>query len=80
VSIGSQNKNFLNLEGQGVAYETGYDPTPGSWSITDTGRSATVTFGFSATVPDAGATALLVGLGLVGIAAGLVAERRLVRS
>ena len=80
VSIGMQNKNFLNLEGKGVAYETGYDPTPGTWSITDTGTSATVTFGFSATVPDAGATALLVGLGLVGIGAGLAAQRRFVRS
>lgn len=80
VMIDSQMKNFLNLEGQGVAYETGYDPTPGIWSITDTGRGPTVTFGFSATVPDTGATALLVGLGLAGIAVGMLAQRRLARS
>jgi hypothetical protein len=80
IAIVSQKKNFLNLEGNGVAYETGYAPTEGTWSITDTGRSATVTFGFAATVPDGGATALLIGLGLAGIAAGLAAQRRLARS
>ncbi len=63
-----------------MAYETGFDPTPGTWSITDTGGKATVTFGSAATVPDGGATALLVGLGLAGLAAGLAAQRRLARS
>ena len=59
---------------------TGFATTAGTWSITDTGRQATVTFGSAATVPDSGATALLIGLGLAGVAAGLVAQRKLVRS
>ena len=80
ISIDSQKKSFLNLDGKGVAYETGYTPTPGYWSITDTGRGSTVTFGFSAIVPDTATTALLAGLGLAGIAAALAAQRRLARS
>ncbi len=80
ITIVTQMKDFLNIGGSGVAYETGFDPTAGTWSITDTGGKATVTFGSAATVPDGGATALLVGLGLAGVVAGLAAQRRLVRS
>jgi hypothetical protein len=80
ITIATQQKNFLNVEGMGVAYETGFDPTAGNWSITDTGGKATVTFGSAATVPDSGTTALLVGLGLAGLAVGLAAQRKLVRS
>jgi hypothetical protein len=80
ITIDTQIKGFLNIGGNGMAYETGYDPTPGTWSITDTGGKATVTFGSAATVPDGGATGLLIGLGLAGIAVGLAAQRRLARS
>ena len=80
ITIDTQVKNFLNVGGFGMAYETGFDPTPGTWSITDTGGKATVTFGSAATVPDGGATALLVGLGLAGLVAGLAAQRRLASS
>jgi hypothetical protein len=80
VTVVTQIKGFLNLQGSGWAMATGYANTLGSWSITDTGKQATVTFGSAATVPDSGATALLIGLGLAGVAAGLVAQRKLVRS
>ncbi len=80
ITIVSQKVGFLNLEGNGWAMETGFDATAGTWSITDTGTKATVTFGSAATVPDSGATALLIGLGLAGVAAGLVAQRKLARS
>jgi roadblock/LC7 domain-containing protein len=80
ITIVTQKKGFLNLQGWGWANATGYASTEGSWSITDTGTKSTVTFGSAATVPDSGATALLIGLGLAGIAAGLVAQRKLARS
>jgi len=80
ITIGAQLPGDLYLYGNGKAYITGYQTTLGTWSITDTTTkkgSKTFTFGAdSATVPDNGGTALLIGLGLAGIAAGMVAHRR----
>jgi hypothetical protein len=83
LTVDSQSAGFLNLSGSGWAYITGYTPTLGVWSITDTtpagkpSKHPTFTFGAdSATLPDSGGTALLIGLGLAGIAAGMVAQRR----
>ena len=81
ITIDNQSAGFLNLSGNGWAYITGYTPTEGTWSITDTNTSKktskTFTFGAdSATLPDNGGTALLIGLGLAGIAVGMVAQRR----
>jgi len=73
---------FLNLSGSGWANETGFDSTPGVWSITDTsaGKETTFTFGADTTVPDSGATALLIGLGLAGVGVAMIARRRLARA
>jgi len=73
-----KNAKFLNLSGAGWAYETGYTPTLGTWSITDTSTGSETTFAFGAdtTVPDSGSTALLIGLGLAGVAVGMIARRR----
>jgi hypothetical protein len=70
--------SFLNISGGGTAYETGFTPTLGTWSITDTsvGTETTFTFGADTAVPDSGATALLIGLGLAGVGVGIVAQRR----
>jgi len=72
-----KNAKFLNLSGSGMAYETGYCPTPGTWSITDTSTGGEMTFAFGAdtTVPDSGSTVLLIGLGLAGVAVGMIARR-----
>lgn len=66
----------------GYATLNGGDVTPGTWSITDTwvGSITTFTFGASTTVtapstPDGGMTAVLLGLGLTGLRAGLVSRR-----
>lgn len=82
ITIVTQNANFLNIQGSGWATETGFDATQGTWSITDTaqGKITTFTFGASSTVPDSGATALLIALGLAGVAVGVVAQRKLVKA
>jgi VPDSG-CTERM motif len=69
----TQNANFLNVQGIGTAYITGYDPTPGVFAITLTsanGRPATA-FSFTAetAVPDGGSAVVLLGIGLTGIEA-----------
>jgi hypothetical protein len=67
----SQNASFLNIQGTGVANITGFDATPGTWSITDTGfgGAPVLTFGAGVSVvPEPSASALLVGLGLVSFA------------
>src|SRR5579859_3429100 len=57
VVVDMQSKNFLNLSGKGWASITGFDSSPGTWSITDTaqGNIDTFTFGASSAVPDRGA-------------------------
>lgn len=60
------------LEGDGTAYITGFDPTPGHWSLSTSGSRASVTFS-SATiadtpVPDGGTSVALLGGALLGLA------------
>lgn len=68
------------LEGTGTATLTGFDPTPGFWSFSASQASSTSVFTFSSTnispipgVPDSGTTALLLGVGLMGL--GFAARR-----
>lgn len=65
---------YANLEGTGIAHISGYDDTDGSWTATATSQGC-LTFSFDAgpqapgaSVPDGGATALLLGVGLTGLA------------
>jgi hypothetical protein len=81
VSVAFQSNSFLNLLGSGVLDITGgdpFDPTPGDWSFTISnpggGKHANFAFTFAnsqtaAEVPDGGATAMLLGVGLVAIGA-----------
>lgn len=50
-----QNSNFLQITGDGTAQITGFDDTPGTWTITDTSadpNAASVTLSASFTVPE----------------------------
>jgi hypothetical protein len=77
INIESQTTSFLNLEGNGVASITGEGSVNGTWSITDTGNGApSFSFGAGTTVPDGGSTALLMSLGLAGVALWLYARNR----
>jgi hypothetical protein len=80
-SVVAQSSGFLNVAGNGIASITGFDPTPGTFSITLTGSSGAPSKVFSFTaetaVPEGGATVALLGVGLVALA---VARRKLVRS
>lgn len=68
---------FLNIAGTGDAFWNGTDESSGTWSITDTTTgSAGFTFSASTTVPDSGATSLLIGLGIAAIAFGLYTQKR----
>ena len=72
------------LNGTGMLYATGFDPTPGLFSLTAQGfgalRGGESTFSFSASdvatssVPDPGSSMLLLGIGLTGVA---TARRRM---
>jgi hypothetical protein len=72
IVVVKKTNGFLDLEGGGIASITGFDSTPGTWSITDTAVGTEKTFVFgeatSAVLPDTGMTALLLGLGLGAIA------------
>lgn len=82
INVDKQTTNFLDLSGVGWANITGYETTEGAWTIdiTHTGpvtKHTVFAFGSSeATLPDSGGTALLIGLGLAGIAVGVIAQRR----
>jgi hypothetical protein len=75
-----QNASFLNVSGTGTAFISGYAPTAGTWTIQETETAGSFSFGATsgevATTPDSGTTALLISLGLAGIALGVVAQRR----
>ncbi|MDB6169012.1 MAG: 2-deoxy-D-gluconate-3-dehydrogenase [Verrucomicrobia bacterium] len=69
---------WLIIEGTGTVSGNGFDATSGAWSFTSSKKDNTSTTGFSfqatSSVPDGGTTALLVGLGLVGMS--VIARRR----
>ena len=73
----SQDSTVLVVTGAGTVSISGgaYDPTPANWSftVTDTsgGTGGSFTFGFAdsnTAVPDGGATAMLMGAALTGLA------------
>ena len=60
----------LLLEGSGMAYETGYSPTAGDWSFSANKSKTKFTFASTTNVipvPESGMSAVLLGLGLVGV-------------
>ncbi len=70
----------VSLEGTGIATLVGFDPTPGFWSFSASQASSQSIFTFQSTnispipgVPDSGTTALLLGVGLMGL--GFAARR-----
>jgi len=69
LNVDGVTDNSLNLSGGGTAYIEGVG-YKGDWILTANGLGST--FNFSSTtqaVPDGGATAALLGLGLIGVAA-----------
>jgi hypothetical protein len=73
----TQTVDFINVLGTGTISGNGYDPTPGFWYFSTQGATGIPQISFSATtraIPDGGTTALLLGLGLTGIA--LIARRQ----
>ena len=61
-------QNSIIAQGNGIASITGKDSTLGTWIIT--GNSAggqALTFSASSAVPDGGMTAVMVGLGFIGM-------------
>lgn len=67
----------LSLAGTGTIHAFGFDDTAGSWSFSaDTANGGRFTFSSqtAAHVPDGGATALLLGLGFLGM--GFIARRK----
>jgi hypothetical protein len=70
----STTESFLNITGDGIiSGPAGFDATPGTFSLTATRTGDNIiTFGFLAdttAVPDGGATAMLIGAGLLGLGA-----------
>ena len=57
------------LEGFGTATSNvaGLDPTPGTWQMSFSGATASVSFQSNTVVPDSGSTLALLGLAMVGI-------------
>jgi hypothetical protein len=72
-----QNNRFLNIEGSGIGHVTGFDPTPGTWSIVDTGfpGSPVFTFGAATVVPEPSTAALLLGGSVLFLALRRVTRR-----
>ncbi len=67
------NTNNLVVEGVGVAHITGFDDTPGFWSITANKAETSFSFSSSAsTVPEPAA----IGVAALGLATLLVRRRR----
>ncbi|HET7535064.1 MAG TPA: VPDSG-CTERM sorting domain-containing protein, partial [Candidatus Didemnitutus sp.] len=66
-----QGSGFLAVSGTGWVTGNGFDASVGTWSFTTQNGAADGAFSFSAAsaVPDGGYTALLLGLGLLGLCA-----------
>ena len=83
-----RSKTNLDINGVGTASITGFSPsdkvdpeTDVNFDISIGTSGASLTFGDSTSiptsaVPDSGTTALLIGLGLVGVGIGAIAQRR----
>jgi hypothetical protein len=74
--VQSQTAEALSIQGAGFAYVTGFDPTPGTFSITSAAGTGSTAIGFEATVSVVPEPAMLSVL-LVGSIA--LAGRRLSR-
>lgn len=67
----------VSLWGYGTAYMAGHQATHGDWTFSSSRNPQDVTFNFSSSttaVPDGGMTAMLVGLGMIGMS--VVARRK----
>jgi hypothetical protein len=75
-SITSQSATSLDVFGYGTVSGNGFDSTPGTWSFTTQDPNNTFTFSSNTrTIPDGGATAMLLGVALSAL--GLI-RRKLV--
>jgi len=70
MEIPFSNTNNIVVEGEGLARITGFDPSPGYWTITANSAGSTFSFsgGSTATAVPEPATLLLFGCGLIGVA------------
>jgi hypothetical protein len=69
-----QDADFLTVTGLGVITGNGYDATQATWRFSTQGPGDSKNFSFSASaaslannVPDAGSSAILLGIGLTGL-------------
>jgi hypothetical protein len=69
LTIDYRAANSIVLSGLGEANITGFDTTPGDWTFTANSGGGTFSFSSTNTVPDGGATAMLMGVGLLGLGA-----------
>ncbi len=91
IAVNTQTSTSIDLSGTGIAAITGFASTPANWTFTVTGPSfvstaadfdsyaavtSAATWTATVTVPDKGATAPLIGLGLIAIGLATVAQRR----
>lgn len=84
-----RSRNSLDLRGSGTVAGHGFDVTSGDWSVIFTKHRRKVRFWFSfesdrpiaqpPSVPDVGSSALLLGLGIVGLLVVSACSRRIER-